>query len=229
MRVSFSGLDLADLNEQPAASLRLLLPPSGTAEPTIPAWNGNEFLLPSGSRPSIRTFTPRRFHPVSGELDLEIVLHRGGIASDWARAARPGDQAAISGPGRGYEIDTTAPGFLLVGDETALPAIGRLLEALPATASVLVCAELAQPEARLELPDHPHTTIKWVDLPNGGRPGDALVAAVHGIELPPAARVWAAGEAASMQRLRRYFLDELSMPRAGATIRGYWKHGRRGT
>ena len=156
VRVTLAGPDLEGLTvEQPAASVRLLLPSPGAPELVIPSWNGNEFLLPDGRRPTIRTFTPRRVDPEALELDLEIVIHGGGVASQWAEAAEPGDPAAISGPGRGYAIDRDAPAFLLAGDETAIPAISQLLEALPAETPVQVHIEVAHPDARLALPDHP--------------------------------------------------------------------------
>src|SRR5262249_6401237 len=84
MRVSLSGPDLAEFTvEEPAASVRLLLPSAPGAELVRPAWNGNEFLLPDGRRPVIRTLTPLR----SGarEFDVQIVLHDGGRASQWAK------------------------------------------------------------------------------------------------------------------------------------------------
>ncbi|MGH9289766.1 MAG: siderophore-interacting protein, partial [Acidimicrobiales bacterium] len=131
--VTFAGPDLEGLTvEHPAASVRLLLPSPGTHELVTPSWNGNEFLLPSGRRPTIRTFTPRRVDPGALELDVEIVTHAAGVASEWARAAEPGNPAAGSGPGRGYTIHRDAPAFLLAGDETAIPAISQLLEVLPA-------------------------------------------------------------------------------------------------
>jgi NADPH-dependent ferric siderophore reductase len=228
MRISFMGPNLSDLTGQPAASVRLLLPSPGKESPEIPTWNGNEFLLSDGSRPIIRTLTPRRVHPDTGELDLEIVLHQHGALSDWARSVRPGERAAISGPGRGYDIDAEASGFLLAGDETALPAIGQLLESLPSEAPVLVLVEIARPDARFQLPAHPRATIEWVDLAPGDPPGTALAAAVQEIDLSSGTRLWAAGEAAAMQRLRRYFFEALEVPRSHAVVRGYWKHGRRG-
>ena len=66
----------------------------------LPTWHGNEFLLPDGRRATIRTLTPRRFDRTALELDLDIVLHGGGVAGGWATSAGPGDEAAISGPGR---------------------------------------------------------------------------------------------------------------------------------
>jgi NADPH-dependent ferric siderophore reductase len=229
--VTMAGPDLEGLAvELPAASVRLLLPSPGAAGLVIPAWNGNEFLLPDGRRPTIRTVTPRRFHLESGELDVGIVIHGHGPASAWAARAEPGDRAAISGPGRGYTIDPDARAFLLGGDETAIPAISQLLEALldrPAT-PVQVHIEVAHPDARLALPHHPAATIHWWDLRPDSPAGDALVAAVRGADIDPGARIWVAGEAAAVQRIRRHLFEERGLTRAQATVRGYWKHGRTG-
>jgi NADPH-dependent ferric siderophore reductase len=229
VRVTFGGADLAGLlGEHPAASVRLLLPSPGTSDLVMPSWNGNEFLLPDGRRPVIRTFTPLRVSAGPDELDLEVVIHGGGAASAWADAAAPGGVAAVSGPGRGYAIDPDAPAFLLAGDETAIPAIGQLLESLPAGTAVLVHVEIAAPEGRLALPEHPHAAVELHDLAPGATPGDALVEAVQATDLAPGTRVWVAGEAAAVQRIRRHLFDERGLSRAHTTVRGYWKHGRAG-
>ena len=229
VRMTLAGSELEGFTvDQPAASVRVLLPSPGTDELIVPSWNGNEFRLPDGSRPAIRTFTPRRVDPEALELDVEIVVHGGGVASEWAEAAGLGAPAAVSGPGRGYAVDDAAPGFLLAGDETAIPAISQLLEVLPADRPVAVHIEVAHPDARLALSDHPGATVKWWDLPLGASPGDALVEAVAGAELDPETRVWVAGEAAAMQRIRRQLFEDLGLPRSQATVRGYWKHGRSG-
>jgi NADPH-dependent ferric siderophore reductase len=229
VRVTLAGPDLAGMTvEQPAASVRLLLPSPPTERLVMPSWNGNEFLLPDGRRPTIRTFTPRRLDPVALVLDLDIVLHGGGAASAWAEGARPGDAVAVSGPGRGYTIDADAPTFVLAGDETAIPAISQLLEALPLDRPVRVHIEVAHPDARLDLPAHPAASVDWYDLPSGAPPGDALVAAVGGAHLLRDARLWVAGEAAAVQRIRRDLFEDQGIPRTRATVRGYWKFGRAG-
>jgi NADPH-dependent ferric siderophore reductase len=229
VRVTFGGIDLAHLApEHPAASVRLLLPSPGAHALVTPSWNGNEFLLPDGRRPTIRTFTPRRVDAGSDELDLEIVIHGDGASSAWAESARPGAMAAVSGPGRGYVIDPDASAFLLAGDETAIPAISQLLESLPAETPVRVDIEVAAPEGRLALPGHPSATVGWRDLPKGAEPGAALVAAVNGAELADDVRVWVAGEAAAVQRIRRHLFENRGLSRHHATVRGYWKHGRAG-
>ena len=229
VRVTVGGAELEGLVvEQPAASVRLLVPSPGASELVMPTWNGNEFLLEDGSRPAIRTLTPLRLDPQRHQLDLEIVVHEGGTASAWALEAKAGDGVAISGPGRGYPVDPEAQGFLLGGDESAIPAISQLLEELPQDKPISVLVEVAAPEARLELPKHPGATVEWLDLPGGAPPGDALVKAVAEADLPEGHRVWAAGEAAAMQRIRKHLLDDLQLPRSATWVRGYWKTGRAG-
>jgi NADPH-dependent ferric siderophore reductase len=224
LRVTLGGPELEGFAvEDPAASVRLLLPSDGDGL-VIPQWQGNEFLLPDGRRPVIRTLTPRRVDPEALELDVEVVRHGGGVASGWAAAAEAGDPVAVSGPGRGYAIDPEAGELLLAGDETALPAISQLLEVLPAATAVSVHVEVADPSAELALPGQ----VGWHLLPDGEAPGAALVAAVAGATFGPDARVWAAGEAAAMQRIRRHLFEERGLSRRSAVVRGYWKVGRSG-
>jgi NADPH-dependent ferric siderophore reductase len=207
----------------------VLLPTPGGGDLVVPSWNGNEFLQPDGRRPTIRTLTPWRFEPDALELDVGIVVHGGGVASDWARSAEPGDSAAISGPGRGYTVDGDAPAYLVAGDETAIPAITQVLRAVPDATPVQLRVEVANFDGRLALPEHPGARVEWCDLPPGAPPGDALAAAVRDAELPDGTRVWAAGEAAAVQRIRRHLFDDRGLPRAQTSVRGYWKYGRAAT
>jgi NADPH-dependent ferric siderophore reductase len=219
-RITFHGPELEGLAiDQPAASVRLLVPSRGSAGLVMPEWTGNEFLLPDGRRPLIRTFTPRHLRSDPLELDIEVVLHGDAGASGWAAAAGTEDEAAVSGPGRGYEIDPGSDPLVLIGDETAIPAISQLIEW--ATVPVVAHVEVARPDARLDLP------VAWHDLPPGDRPGATLLEALGAIEITEHTRVWAAGEAAAMQRIRKH-LGERGIDRARTTVRGYWKVGRAG-
>lgn len=225
--ITFTGHELDGLEvDQPAASVRLLLPSPGSDALVMPEWDGNEFLLPDGDRPIIRTFTPRRFDPDGPSLDLEVVLHDGGIASQWAAAASEGAEAAISGTGRGFAIDADTPAYVLGGDESAIPAISQLLEVIPEAVPVDVHVEVSRPDARVELPTHPAATVSWYDLPDGTAHGDALVEAIVAAEIVTDTHVWVAGEAAAVQRIRKHLSDERDHDRSLATVRGYWKHGR---
>lgn len=222
VRVVVGGPELDGLDPGlPGASVRLLLP-SGDDGLVVPTWSGNEFLLPDGTRPPLRTLTPRRFDAPAVELTVEIVLHDGGTLSTWATAAAPGDPVAVSGTGRGYTIDPDADAFVLAGDETAIPAISQLLEAIPTDRRVDVDLAVAHADAEGPLPAHPGASVRW----HVG--DDALVDALRRADLGPGTRVWAAGEAATMQRIRRLLSEERGLPRSAATVRGYWKRGRAG-
>ena len=88
--------------------------------------------------------------------------------------------------------------------------------------------EVAHADGQFALPEHPSATVEWCDLPPGAPPGDALGAAVRDVDLPDGARVWAAGEAAAVQRIRRHLFDDRGLARSQTSVRGYWKHGRAG-
>ena len=79
LRLTFQGDGLRELvAPEPASSVRLLVPSPGSDDLVLPEWNGNEFLLPGGERPALRTFTPRRFDPDGRRIEIEIVRHPGG-------------------------------------------------------------------------------------------------------------------------------------------------------
>src|SRR5262249_53772748 len=204
VRVTVAGAELAGLVvEQPAASVRVLLPSRGSDDLVVPEWNGNEFLLPDGRRPAIRTFTPWRVDTDDLELDVGIVVHGGGVASQWAQSVRPGDPAAISGPGRGYGVADPGRAFLGAGDETALRAMTQVLGAVPDEASVQVRVEIGHADGRLEMPAAAGAETEWCALAPAAAPGDALGAAVRDAELTADTRVWAAGEAAAVHPIPR--------------------------
>lgn len=222
-RIVLGGPDLEGLTiEEPAASVRLLLPREAGAELEMPTWTGNQFEYADGERAPIRTFTPLRHDPVADTLTIDVVAHAAGAASDWAAAASIGDEVALSGPGRGHEIDTSATAYLLAGDETALPAIGQLLEAMPDAMSVRVLVEITHADARSEMPTGSGTEVEWLEGSPDDEPGTALIAAIIGLDEMPST-VWVAGEAAAVQKIRRHLFEERGCPRGSATVRGYWK------
>jgi NADPH-dependent ferric siderophore reductase len=235
--VVVAGPGLASWPEiQPGASLRLLLPRTGADGLERPSWTGNEYRYEDGSRPAIRTLTPLSLQSTGTATEagtdpalvVEIVRHGSGPLSEWAGRVRPGETVAVSGPGRGYVPDAGATSFLIAGDESALPAITTLLPVLPATADVAVLVEVADAEARLPWSGRAAAVTTWLEPAAGRPPGDALVKAVVAADLEDGARVWAAGEAAAMQRIRRHLFETLGLARSQTVVRGYWKHGRGG-
>ena len=224
-RVTLAGAALEGLEvTDPASSVRLLLPDPGSDDLVLPQWTGNEFLMADGRRPTLRTFTPGRVDGAALEVELDIVVHGAGAASAWAAAVEPGASVALSGPGRGHQVDPEADRYLLLGDETAIPAVSQLLETLAPDTAVYV--HLESDGDPLGLPPHSGAAVTWHQRAGGAPYGATLVAALGEVTLTPGTHVWAAGEAAAMQQVRRLLFEQRGVPRARATVRGYWKAGR---
>jgi NADPH-dependent ferric siderophore reductase len=198
------------------------------------AWNGPaahiKLIFPTAERdrPIMRTYTPRRYDAVARELDVDFVLHDDGPASNWARQAAPGQALVIAGPGRSYSVDQQADWFLLAADDTAIPAVGTILEQLPPEARVRVLLEVVDEAEQGALDAVPgRVDIEWLhrgpDARNAGRP---LEAAVRHVQLPAGSgRVYVACEADAMRRIRRHLLHERHLARDSVVTRGYWRLG----
>lgn len=167
-----------------------------------------------------RDYTPRHVDASRNELTLVFALHEGGAASDWALRARVGDAAVIGGPRGSIIIPDDLPWYLLAGDATALPAIARRLEELPAGTPTVVLLHTPHPQDLHALPERPGLQLRW--LPSG----EALCDAVRTVDLPAGdGFVWCAGEAACMARLRDILLNGRGQPRSHVKVSAYWKPG----
>lgn len=222
MRVVVGGPELEGFEPpEPASSVRIVVAWPGE-EFELPEWTGNEFLLADGRRPALRTFTPVAFDADALELTLDIVRHPGGAISTWVETAEPGDPVGVSGPGRSEVIDPDAARAIVVGDETAIPAIRQLIETTPPSVDLEITIETNTADAELPLPERAGCTVTWIVLGPDDAPGSALLPPVEAADLGPDDRVWAAGEAAGVQRIRMH-LRNRDVPRSHATVRGYWK------
>jgi NADPH-dependent ferric siderophore reductase len=218
VRVTFGGEALEGfIWNGPAAHLKLIF--------------GEPADRPSGehsARPVMRTYTPRRFDAATRELVVDFVIHGTGPASDWAAQAAPGQTLTLAGPGRSYAVDPAADWYLLVGDDTAIPAICTILEALPSAAPKRVLLEVADASEEHPL-DAPLGNAELTWLRRGGdvvRAGRALEAAVRALDPPPGSgRVYVACEAGAMRRIRQHLLHDRALPREHLVTRGYWKLG----
>ncbi|QJE02791.1 siderophore-interacting protein [Massilia forsythiae] len=171
-----------------------------------------------GSETVRRDYTPRRFDRAARTLTLEFALHGDGAASDWARSAVVGQHALVGGPRGSMIVPPELDWHLLVGDSTALPAIARRLEELPAGQRAFVIA-LVDAADRRALPGAAAVELTWVDS------ADALEAALRALDLPPGhGFAWGGGEAQAMARVRRV-LDEKGVPRELTRVSAYWKRG----
>lgn len=166
-----------------------------------------------------RDYTPRRWDPETGELDLDFVLHGDGPAASWAQTATAGSDLWFVGPKSSTVLPDTIDWVLLAGDETALPAIGRFLDERPCPAPARIIVQVADAAARQELPLGPADTIEWITSSDPA----ALEGAVRSLEWPTGQPyVWLAAESRSLIPLRRWVRRERAVPTSHTNITGYW-------
>ena len=170
-----------------------------------------------------RDYTPRSFDNAARELVIEFALHGEGPAAEWAARAQAGDTLDIGGPKGSLIVPLDYDWHLLVGDETAFPAIARRLEELPAGAKAIVILQSADSADRREFKTAANVALSWVAT-------DAeLLAAVRALTLPAGdGYAWCAGEAACMAALRRELVDVKGHPGEAIRAAAYWKRGARG-
>ena len=168
-----------------------------------------------------RRYTIRTARPGSGELDLDVLLHGAGAGSLWGETAQPGDEVEFQGPRGKLEL-RPAPFHLLVGDESALPAIAAIAEALPASERSVAVVEVDGPADELPVAGD----VRWVHR-EGGAPGtpDLLRAALREVPIPAGARGYLMGESRSMISLRAD-LEERGVEHDALFVKGYWNIGR---
>ncbi|MGO1183270.1 MAG: siderophore-interacting protein [Micrococcaceae bacterium] len=168
-----------------------------------------------------RDYTPRRVDGEAQELDLDFVLGHDGPASRWANNAAPGDELWFVGPKSSTVLPEDLDWIVLLGDETALPAVTRFLEERPTAARVICHLFVRDATAEQPLAAGPEDTVTWHHrLDDAG-----LVEALQSLDLPPGeGYVWAAAESSALIPVRRYLTRDLGMPRDRLNITGYWHH-----
>lgn len=167
-----------------------------------------------------RDFTPIDYKPQARELTLEFALHAHGPACDWARNAKVGDMAVIGGPKGSMIIPTDYDWHLLAGDGSAMPAMRRRLQELPAGTRVTVVAAVPSVEDRVPFETQADVEVRW--LSNAAD----LVQELRNVALPAGEGfAWCAGEAAVMAKVREVLLTERGLPRETTRISAYWKAG----
>jgi NADPH-dependent ferric siderophore reductase len=225
-RVVLGGEGLADFAADTCTDhyVKLLFGPEGVTYPEPFDLERIRAEFPREQWPVTRTYTVRDWDPARRELTLDFVIHGDeGLAGPWAVRVRPGESVRFMGPGGAYAPDPSADWHLLAGDESALPAIARALESLPATAVAHVFVEVAGPEEEQKIDSE--VPVVW--LHRGDRPvGEALVEAVRALPFPAGRpQAFVHGEAGFVKELRRLLRVEAQIPREDLSISGYWRLG----
>ncbi|MFF4058282.1 siderophore-interacting protein [Streptomyces sp. NPDC001668] len=233
VRVTFAGEDLRHFfSHGHDQSLSLFLPAEGRTEPGVPVELGDGWWQawreqPDDVRAVMRSYTLRGLRRDPDEIDIDFVLHEpAGPASAWASRARAGDRVQLLGPA---VADNRAIRFrppadtdlvLLWGDESALPAVSAILEALPAGQRARVWLEVRDAGDIQDLATEADAEITWLV-------GEKAPDLIRDAQLPPAERpyVWIAGESGCVKELRRHFVRERGVDRRRVTFVGYWRQG----
>ena len=172
-----------------------------------------------GPQPAMRDYTPRRIDLSRGELDIDFVLHGDGPASTWAEQAKPGQHLHIAGPRGSMIVPDMFDSYLLIGDETAIPAIARRLEELPPGRKVLAVIEIADAHEQQALDSAADVQVIWVV-----RGQDELLATVRELQVPKGSLyAWVATETKLSRQVRRVLLDEHKLNDEFVKAVGYWR------
>ncbi|MEV7320968.1 siderophore-interacting protein [Streptomyces sp. NPDC093970] len=204
--------------------VKLLFGPEGVTYPEPFDLERIRAEFPREHWPVTRTYTVRSWDAEHRELSLDFVVHGDeGLAGPWACRVRPGETVRFMGPGGAYAPAPDADWHLLAGDESALPAIARSLESLPADARAFAFVEVSGPEEEQKI----DSDVEVVWLHRGARPvGEALIEAVRGLEFPEGrVQAFVHGEASFVKNLRSLLRVEHGIPREDLSISGYWRLG----
>lgn len=206
--------------------LAFYFPYPGQRDPVLPVQGEAKLIVPKDPRPLSRVYTVRRWDPEAGELDVDFVKHGVGTGTTWAFRARPGDRIHLSGPSTSKAFPTGVDWLLVAGDDTALPAIGRLLDELPPDARAQVFIEIAEDAHRQELRELPGVDVTWLVRPGATVGGLSLLTeTVRGAEWwSGQAFAWLAGEHTAVRDIRRHLVEDRGVPKEDIDFAGYWRH-----
>jgi NADPH-dependent ferric siderophore reductase len=177
-------------------------------------------------RPTGAYYTMREWRPATKELDMLFMLHGDeGDASAWAATATHGDRVALWGPREAFTPPADPEWYLLVADDTGLPAVAAILDSLAQDTVVRVFAEVDCEAEQQALASRPSLEVTWL-YRRGAEPGSTtlLVDAVRAMPWPGGAPyVWGGGESHQMTAVRRYVRDECGVPSEAASLVAYWR------
>ncbi|MGE0152855.1 MAG: siderophore-interacting protein [Reyranellaceae bacterium] len=210
--------------------LKVLLPMPGQDEVSAPVFSDTGASFPDGQRPYARDYTPRAWNVEAGTLDLDFALHETGPATSWARSAKAGDTLAIAGPRGSLIVPADYDHHVLIGDETALPAIGRRLEELPSGVRATAIVEIANAAEEQPLQTSARLELTWAhrgDAEAGASP--VLIEAARRVKLTGGdVYVWTACESLNARAVRKVLIEERGLDKSQIRAAGYWRRGAQG-
>lgn len=175
-----------------------------------------------------RSYTVRRFDPATLELEMDFVVHGDpGIASAWAEQAAVGDTLQAGGPGPKKLLNLTGDWYLVIGDMSALPAIGANLAHLPEDARGYALIEILDDADRQPLEAPPGIEVRWIVNPEPQKSAETMMAAIKSLHWHAGqCEVWVAGELDMVRSVRSYLKGERAVTREYMYASSYWQQGR---
>ncbi|MDG4795650.1 siderophore-interacting protein [Micromonospora sp. WMMD1082] len=231
VRITLTGAELDTFGyDGPDHLVRVFLPPEPGAELRLPdgadSWWPAVQAMPAEVRPIVRNYTVRRLDEARREMDIDFVLHGDtGPGSSWAASAAVGDQIGVLSDGAEYAPPPDTVWQLLIGDETALPAIAATVEALPSRIPAVVLLEVgdATDEMPIALPDGARLTWLHRGAEAAGR-SDIALRTLRGSELPVGTPyAFVAGESSMVTSVRRHLVQDRGMAKERVYFCGYWR------
>ncbi|SEQ27464.1 NADPH-dependent ferric siderophore reductase, contains FAD-binding and SIP domains [Devosia sp. YR412] len=209
-----------------ADHIKVFIFPEGVAPHIVPIGErGAEFA--EGQRPEMRDYTPRYWSVAEGWIDLDFVLHGDGPASGWAAQAAVGQTLLIAGPRGSLVVPPAYDWYLLAGDETALPALGRRIEELPAGSKIVAVIEVdsAAEEQSFETAANLSLTYVYRD----GRPAGTtslILDTIKSLSFPAGdAYAYIAGESSMSKAVKAHLIETRSFNPEYIKAAGYWLLG----
>lgn len=186
--------------------------------------------LPRERRPYPRRYTVRSWDPAARELVIDFVVHGDiGYAGRWAAHARPGDRLQLRGPAGGYSPPAEADGYLLVGDESALPAIAACAERVAPGAPVQVVLEVQDAAGEVAVACEGRLDLRFVHRAAARTQTDREQLLARAVaDLPPLNGLVSAfvhGEAESVRAVGRVLKERALVAREHLSLSPYWRHG----
>ncbi|MGI3782417.1 MAG: siderophore-interacting protein [Janthinobacterium lividum] len=202
----------------------LPVPGSRVAARPVTMPDGTQDYPDPDDQPPMRSYTVRSWDGDAGRMAIELVVHEGGVASTWARTARPGDVVYVTEAMGWYRPPADATWQLLVADLAGLPALARAVEQLPAGTRAHTLVEVPTEADRLEIVSAADVTWTWL-VGSGNDAGPSRLAdAVAGYATPDGpGYVWFAAEASASRAVRKHLRQERGLPVASCTLLGYWR------
>ena len=228
VRVVVGGAALTGYSGSQYADERLVVvfPYPGDPEPPAPvdAADGTQDYPDPASAPAMRSLTVRAWSPERHEVVLDVVPHDGGVAGPWAKTVEPGHVVYLTDARGWYSPPADTAWQLLIADLTGLPALGRIVEELPAGTLAYAIVEVIDAADRQQLRSAATLVDRWLVGGGHGRGPSRLLTALRDLDWPAGpGYIWFAGEAAESRAVRKYLRTERRWPRERSTILGYWR------